>query len=160
MRMGAIGLLREVSEPAFVFIAYLVQNVLMLLDAPNKLLQGEDMDLLTGLELVASATECVRNLRCEAEFTELWNKVTDANATTPAPSKQRRTTNKTMGQFVVEETTGQKDNDKTELQRFFYSAIDTVLREINQRLSEHNTQLARSLAALNPENDMLDPQLL
>ncbi|KAJ8392636.1 hypothetical protein AAFF_G00073100 [Aldrovandia affinis] len=64
MRMEAIG-----------FIAYLVQNVLMLLDAPNKLLQGEDMDLLTGLELVASATERVGKLRCEAEFTELWNRV-------------------------------------------------------------------------------------
>ncbi|KAJ8409279.1 hypothetical protein AAFF_G00234770 [Aldrovandia affinis] len=127
MRMEANGLLWEVSEPAFMFIAYLVQKVLMLLNAPNKLLQGEDMDLLTGLELVASATECVSKLHCETEFTELWNRVTDANATTPAPSKRRHTMNKSMGQFVVEETTGPKDNDKTELQRLFYSAIDTVL---------------------------------
>ncbi|KAJ8403422.1 hypothetical protein AAFF_G00351940 [Aldrovandia affinis] len=62
MRMEAIGLLREVSEPAFMLVAYLVQKVLMLLDAPNKLLPEEDMDLLTGLELVASATECAMSI--------------------------------------------------------------------------------------------------
>ncbi|KAJ8400627.1 hypothetical protein AAFF_G00393960 [Aldrovandia affinis] len=67
MRMEAIGLLREVPKPAFMFISYLVQKVLMFLDVPNKLLQGEDMDLLRGLELVASGTECVSKLRCEAE---------------------------------------------------------------------------------------------
>ncbi|KAJ8415150.1 hypothetical protein AAFF_G00008480 [Aldrovandia affinis] len=95
MRMDAIGLLWEVSKPAFVFIrsSYLVQKVRMLLDAPNKLLQGEDTDLLTGLELVVSATECVSKLCCETKFTELWNRVTDANDTTPAPSKRRRKKN-------------------------------------------------------------------
>lgn len=162
MRMEAIGLLREVSGPAFMFIAIFVQKLLMLLDGPNRLLQAEDMDLLTGLELVASATECVKKLRSEDEFTDLWNKANDAHTSTPAPPKRRRTMHKNLEQFVVLETTGQNnDNDKTELQRVFYSAIDTVLGEIAQRFSERNTQLARSLAALNPENGtFLDPHLL
>lgn len=78
----------------------------MLLDGPNKLLQSEDMDLLTGLEPVVSATECVSKLRCEAEFTELWDAVTDLDVTS-APSKRQRTVNKNLYQYSVEETTGQ-----------------------------------------------------
>lgn len=160
VRMEAIGLLREISQPAFMFIAHFVKTVLMLLDGPNKLLQSEDMDLLTGLELVASATKCVSELRCEAKFTELWDAVTDLDVNS-APSKRQRTVNKNLHQYFVEETTGQKDNDKPELRRLYYSALDTLLGEINHRFGERNTQLAQSLIALNPESDQfLNPKLL
>ena len=76
--MGATGLLQEVSEPAFIFSALLVQKLLWLFDAPNKLLQAEDMDLLIGLELVATAAEHMNKLHCEAEFTKLWNRANEA----------------------------------------------------------------------------------
>lgn len=36
------------SEPSFNFIAEMVHKILAYLDPPNKLLQSEDMDLLTG----------------------------------------------------------------------------------------------------------------
>jgi len=55
--MDAVGLLREMTEPSFSFIAKLVHTVLALLDPPNKLLQREDTDLMTGLNIVASATD-------------------------------------------------------------------------------------------------------
>lgn len=55
----------------------------------------------------------------------------------------------------------QKNNDKTELLRLYYSALDTLLEEINHRFGERNTQLAQSLIALNPESDQfLDPKFL
>ncbi|ROL48867.1 Zinc finger MYM-type protein 1 [Anabarilius grahami] len=97
VRMEAIGLLREISQPAFMIIAHFVKKVLMLLDGPNKLLQSEDMDLLTGLELVVSAIECLSKLRCEAKFTELWDAVTDLDVTS-APSKWQLTVNKNLHQ--------------------------------------------------------------
>ncbi|KAF3833302.1 hypothetical protein F7725_026967, partial [Dissostichus mawsoni] len=53
--------------------------------------------------------------------------------------------------WSLEGTTGHRDNDKTELQRLYYSTIDSVLGEMDQRFSERNSQLAKSLAALNPE---------
>ncbi|KAF4110466.1 hypothetical protein G5714_007497 [Onychostoma macrolepis] len=129
--MEATGLLREISQPAFMFIAHFVKKVLMLLDGPNRLLQSEDMALLTGLQLIVSA-ECVSKLRCEAEFTELRDTVTDSDVN-PAPSKRQRTANKNLHQYLVEETTGQKNNDKTELLRLYCSALDTLLEEINHR---------------------------
>ena len=41
-RMEATGLLREVSEPSFIFLANLTHKVLALLDPPTKLLRRED----------------------------------------------------------------------------------------------------------------------
>lgn len=57
--MEAAGLLCEMTEPDFPFIAQFVHRVLSLLDPPNKALQSEDTDLMTGLIVVASATACV-----------------------------------------------------------------------------------------------------
>jgi len=114
-------------------------------NSPNKLLQSEDMDLLTGLELVASATKCVSELRCEAKFTELWDAVTVTDLDiTSAPPKRQRTLNKNLHQYFVEETTGQKDNDKPELQRLYYSALDTLLGEINHRKAKSEIDNTKS----------------
>lgn len=59
VRMEAIGIWREISQPVIMFITHFVKKVLILLDGPNKLLQSEDMDLLTEMELVVSATKCM-----------------------------------------------------------------------------------------------------
>lgn len=53
--MDAAGLFQGVSEPAFMFCV-------LLLNAPHRLLPVEDMVLLTGLEVVVSAAECVKKL--------------------------------------------------------------------------------------------------
>lgn len=156
VRMEAVGLLREVSEPSFIFIAQLVHKMLKLLDPPNKLLQGEETDLLTGLRLVTSAAECVRELLCEAEFTQLWDTAAaaaDHALTQPLPTKRRRMLNRNLEQYVVEETVGLKDNDKTELRRLYFGTIDAVLGEIDTRFSERNTKLATALVALDPESE-------
>jgi len=71
----------------------------------------------------------------------------------PALLRDPKCPNPTMDGYVVEGTTGHRDNDKTELQRLYYSTIDSVLGEMDQRFSECNSQLAKSLAALNPESD-------
>lgn len=53
--MDAVGLFQGVSEPAFMFCV-------LLLNVPHRLLPVEDMVLLTGLEVVVSAAECVKKL--------------------------------------------------------------------------------------------------
>lgn len=53
--MDTAGLFQGVSEPAFMFCV-------LLLNAPHRLLPVEDMVLLTGLEVVVSAAECVKKL--------------------------------------------------------------------------------------------------
>lgn len=85
MCMEAIGLIKEVSETSFKFIADMVYKILQLLDAPNKLMQSEDMDLLNAVKLVTCASECLAKLRCEPDFSELWEKADDNEM--PKPSK-------------------------------------------------------------------------
>ncbi len=68
VRMEAAGLIREVSETSFKFIAHMVYKILQLLDAPNKLMQSEDMDLLSAVKLVTCASECLTKLRSESDF--------------------------------------------------------------------------------------------
>lgn len=153
VRVEAIGLLQHIQEPNFVFIGHAVHKILLLLDAPNKQLQAEEMDLLTGVKLVRSATECVRELRCDTVFSELWNAATNNNETSQ-PNKRRRTMNRNLEQYVVEESVGQNDtNNKTELKRLYFGAIDTVLGEMEVRFSERNGKLITALAALDPEDE-------
>lgn len=45
LRMEAVGLLREIAAPYFLFISNLVHEVFALLYPPNKFLQREDTDL-------------------------------------------------------------------------------------------------------------------
>ncbi|GAA6096617.1 uncharacterized protein LOC121563043 [Tachysurus ichikawai] len=110
------------------------------------MLQGEDTDLLTGMKLISSAAECVRSLRKEDEFCMLWDTVTAKTADTPAiPAKRSRQLNKNLSVYVVEETTGVNSNDKTELRRLYFSALDHVLDEMETRFSERNSKLAAAL---------------
>ncbi|KAJ0066809.1 hypothetical protein NL108_002860, partial [Boleophthalmus pectinirostris] len=155
-RMEAAGLLHEVSEPSFMFLANFTHKVLALLDPPNKLLQREDTDLLTGLSVVASATVCIKKLRCDEEFRKMLDTVTGTKET---PRLKRGLTESTrMDGFIVMEPTGvhratSNDDLKTEFRRLYYNTIDLVGGEMERRFSERNSQLASALAALNPEAD-------
>ncbi|GAA6087426.1 zinc finger MYM-type protein 1-like [Tachysurus ichikawai] len=116
------------------------------------MLQEEDTDLLTGMKLISSAAECVCSLRKEDEFCMLWDTVTAKTADTPAiPEKRSQQLNKNLSVYVVEETTGVNSNDKTELCRLYFSALDHVLGEMETRFSERNSKVAAALAALDPE---------
>lgn len=124
LRIEAAGLIRAVSEPSFEFIGRFVQKILQLLDAPNKMLQSEQMDLLSGMRLVKSASECVAQLRSESEFNNIMGQCKE----TERPQKRKRTVNKSLQGYVVEETVGQQQGDTdegdTELRRLFYSTLE------------------------------------
>lgn len=100
---------------------------------------------MIGLNIVASSTACVQQLRCD----EVW----DAAASAPL----RPTTPKQSGHqygsvclFGNHRTQG----DKTELKKLYYNIIDSEIREMDHRFSELNSELARVVVALNPESDI------
>uniref|UniRef100_A0A8C1RPS8 DUF4371 domain-containing protein n=1 Tax=Cyprinus carpio TaxID=7962 RepID=A0A8C1RPS8_CYPCA len=155
-RMEATGLLCEVSEPSFMFLANLTHRVLSLLDPPNKLLQREDTDLLTGLSVVASATACVKKLCCDEEFKQMLDiAMHTSESLRPVPKRRRIESTRMDGYIVTGPTGGHRGDDdlETELQRLYYNTIDSVVGELERRFSERNSQLASALAALNPEAD-------
>ncbi|XP_045075725.1 uncharacterized protein LOC123489869 [Coregonus clupeaformis] len=172
VRVEATGLLRAITQRSFLFIAHLVMKLLSLFEPPNRLLQAEDMDLFTAVTLVNSASDCVKTMRAENEFSALWDlcappaSATEAvPVTDPGPSKRRRTINENLRGFAVEETVGQPQSDideKTEFMRLFYSVVDAVQGEMNARFGERSSELIGALAALNPEaeDNFLDPSKL
>ena len=169
VRVGATGLLRAITQRSFLFIAHLVMKLLSLFEPPNRLLQAEDMDLFTAVTLVNSASDCVKKMRTENEFSALWDLCASSATATeavpvtgPGPSKRRRTVNKNLSGFAVEETVGQPQSDtdeKTEFKRLFYSVTDAVQGEMDARFGERSSELIGALAALNPEaeDNFLDP---
>ena len=52
----------------------MVHKVLACSTPPNKLLQVEATDLYTGIGVIRSAHNCVKKLRRDSEFDELWKK--------------------------------------------------------------------------------------
>lgn len=58
VRVEAIGLLWTISECSFRFIAEVVLRILSYIEPPNTMLQTEDMDLLTSVQLIKSACAC------------------------------------------------------------------------------------------------------
>ncbi len=163
VRMEAAGLIREVSETSFKFIAHMVYKILQLLDAPNKLMQSEDMDHLSAVKLVTCASECLTKLRSESDFLELWEKADDTEM--PRPPKRKRTINKGLQEYRLKESIGQAQGDlgnQEELRRLYYSTLDAVLAEISERFGERNSKLIEALSAFDPQYDstFLDAQLV
>lgn len=62
-------------------------KVLYLMDPPNKMLQAEHCDLLTTVQLIHSTTDCLKRLRCDEDFLNIW---TDTVSDVPAPAKRPR----------------------------------------------------------------------
>lgn len=61
-----------------------------------------------------------------------------------------------MDDYAIVGTTRHRGDDvKTELHRLYYSTIDSLLGEMDNRFSERNSKLASALVALDPESDTL-----
>uniref|UniRef100_A0A1A8US94 DUF4371 domain-containing protein n=1 Tax=Nothobranchius furzeri TaxID=105023 RepID=A0A1A8US94_NOTFU len=162
-RMEAAGLRSAVSKPSFRFHALVVQKILAILEPPNRMLQSEEMDLQTAVQLVNSARECILALRTEEVFMELWKECcgTEANGTASHQSKRKCSVNRNLNDYILEQTSGARpqENQIKEQQRLFYSCIDAVAGEIVHRFGERNSKLIESMVSLNPEStSFLDPE--
>ncbi|KAJ4930085.1 hypothetical protein JOQ06_019098 [Pogonophryne albipinna] len=165
LRMEAAGLLSRILKPSFKFHTQIICKILSLLEPANRMMQSEEMDLQTAVQLVNTAKECVEALRTEKVFTEMWSECAQERADDtihPGPTKRRRTLNTTLEDYVVEETVGvgtQENHQMTEKRRLFYSCIDAVTGEIARRFGERNSAFMEAIASLNPESSFfLEPE--
>ncbi len=83
----------------------------------------------------------------------------------PRPPKRKRTINKGLQEYLLEESIGQAQGDlgnQEELRRLYYSTLDAVLAEISERFGERNSKLIEALSAFYPQYDstFLDAQLV
>jgi len=127
-----------------------VLQVLNLLNPPNTILQAEDTDLSTGMQLVLSVVQCIEDLRSDKHLDDLLSTVPD---TPDVPAKRQRFASTRLTGCIVYETTGVNAINNVELRRLYYSVLDHILREISARFNERNSKLARGLVSLDPKSD-------
>ena len=108
------------------FLTGVIHIVLGLMDPANRMLQAEETDLIPAVALIQSASSCIEDLRLDAEFLKMWADSGDSGdgAGAPAPPKQQRQATKTLQDYVVSESLGQREVDiQQECKRLFFSLL-------------------------------------
>ncbi|KAI7797371.1 hypothetical protein IRJ41_000339 [Triplophysa rosa] len=110
------------------------------------LLLETDLTLQKAITIAGQIESAVAEAKA-MEHTETSVKVVHTGSRDGAKQRWRQTS------ATLEETTGGNSNDKTELRRLYFSALDHVLGEIDTRFSERNSKLATALAVLDPVSE-------
>ncbi|KAL0146682.1 hypothetical protein M9458_058022 [Cirrhinus mrigala] len=152
IKLEAVGLHKASTEPAFKFLSCVMYKVLGLMDPPNRMLQAEQTDLMTAVQLIRSASSCIESLRSDAEFAKLWaESIKSSDDAVPTAPKRQRQASKSLQDYIVNESVGQREsNIEQECKRLFFNIIDSILGEMSVRFSERNSQYMSALDALDP----------
>jgi len=132
------------------FLTGVIHIVLGLMDPANRMLQAEETDLIPAVALIQSASSCIEDRRSDAEFLKLWADSGDAGdgAGAPANPKRQQKATRTLQDYVVSESLGQREVDiQQECKRLFFGIVDSILNEMAARFSERN---GKYMAALDP----------
>lgn len=168
VRVEASGLLRKVNCAEFIFIAKMVSKVLDTFRPVDKSLQNRSVDLLTANRLIGATKEVIITMRSDDHFDELCEETLsvvpfdDANKVC-----RRRKLNPKYASSVIYETVGyressgnQSEDFECEMKRLYFSTIDAVLAEMNERFSHQDQYLAALMAADPCSPDFLNESLL
>ncbi|RXN04563.1 zinc finger MYM-type 1-like protein [Labeo rohita] len=152
IKLEAVGLHKAITEPAFKFLSCVMYKVLGLMDPPNRMLQAEQTDLMTAVQLIRSASSCIESLQSDAEFAKLWaESIKSSDDAVPTAPKRQRQASKSLQDYNVNESVGQREsNIEQECKRLFFNIIDSILGEMSVRFSERNSQYMSALDALDP----------
>ncbi len=154
VKIEAVGLHKAITERSFTFLTCVMHKVLGLMDPANRMLQAEDTDLLTAVQLIQSASSCIEDLQSDAEFLKLWADSEDTGDGAPAPPKRQRQAPRTLQDYVVSESLGQREVDiKKGCKRLFYGIINSILNEMAARFSKRNGKYMAALDALDPASE-------
>ena len=97
------------------------------------------------MTLVAAFVEKVHNLRTEEKFCHIWNEVVTQIDT---HSRRIRRDNTLLQNYVVEETTGNNEMNKDEIQRLFSRTSNQLINKMEMRFSHQNTKIYTAVFTL------------
>jgi len=155
VKIEAVGLHKAITERSFKFLTGVMHKVLELMDPANRMLQAEETDLVTAVALIQSASSCIDDLQSDAEFMKLWadSGAAGDGAGAPAPPKRQRKATRTLQDYVVSESLGQrKVGIQQECKQLFFGIVDSILSEMAARFSERNGKYMAALDALDPSS--------
>ena len=129
------------------FIAYSVQKVLLVLQPDDRLLQSRECDISTGLRLISSVSDTLRELRDEGDNTleSLTAEMNDLLDLDEEPlAKRRRKMAINLGDSVVVSSVGQSteiEPESTVYRQIIFGILDNCMGELNARFGERNKKV-------------------
>ena len=151
--VDAEGLLQQIREKKFLFIAYMVYNILLKLRPADKLLQDRTCDLTTGIQLINSSIESIQNMRSDIDETFLSiSSDLHKHQTVETREKRCHKLPARLQNSVVLSSVGQtsEPDQPEQLRRLLIEVLDSCLGELNSRFSERNCRLVCSISRLQP----------
>ncbi|CAF1374300.1 unnamed protein product [Didymodactylos carnosus] len=166
--IDARGLILAVKEPIFL-VSLCVLNRLM---GRSEQLKSVAIDYGAAAQLISSVIKQFENMRNEESFKLVYNDAlklardNNINLEEIIRTLRQTTIPARFKDSIITSTIGKRDraeNEEKFRQIIYYSALDCILIELNDRFSDENMQLSKSISALNPENqtflnlDLLKP---
>lgn len=90
-----------ISNPSLRFHTIMVTKISSILEPANRLLQSLGMDFQTVVQLMNTATECVKVLCTKKVVMELWSECAEqTEATDSCQTKRKHTVNRDLDDYV------------------------------------------------------------
>lgn len=150
-----IGLLKIITKEEFVLILLFMTELLSAIGPADIALQKRELSYRRAIPVIDAVKTTIEGYRNGEEFDMYWEKAEGLiadNATPSAtirPTRMRSRSSRLSG-FTVEETIGERSEDKNEIKSIYFQIIDVALSELEKRFSENN----QILLALSSSHEM------
>lgn len=140
----AIGILRAIQQPDFLFMLHFLKRVLDILEPANRLLQSREMSYITAMPLINILIEELKKMQSEQVFDELQNKAAEflaenVTSQTPTTPGRARKPSVLLADYEVASSTGQRNKDRNK--KSFFEVLKVMVDEMNRRFTENSTIL-------------------
>ncbi|CAF3478552.1 unnamed protein product [Rotaria socialis] len=166
--IDARGLLAATQEPLFLVSMFILHILLGPIKILSDQLKSISIDYASAKEFIRSIIDQIKFMRNETTFKCLINDVADFgkkhNINLDQPTRLRRRASiptRFKDSVIFTTTIGQRDrgdqqsfksNEDKFRQELFYSLIDSILLELNDRFGDENILLLASVSAVHPKN--------
>lgn len=162
-----IGILSVITQKKFVFNVIYMDELLTLLAPADATFQSREMSYSKAMPIIEAVKERIadyRNPDVLNDFMEKTEQLISSSVELIEPSaaararptrNHRRST--LLGDFVIEESIGERPDESEDIRSCFYEVIDVSLEEFKDRFTENNDILLALSNAPNMEVDQLKP---
>ena len=162
--VSARGLLAQV-DAEFVYLLHFFTDILGKVEKVSKLLQEKQTNLAKATDLISSLRDHLAGMR-KSDLSEQYSEKVDklcneCNISSRAVRKRTKKPRR-LDEFVVMETTGERSSDLRPVHTsIFYSILDCLMSEIDNRFSKDSVAIFAGISSLCPGGrTFLSEQLL
>lgn len=159
----AIGISNVIKQKQFVFLLAFMNDFLASFGPVDRFLQSRDISYNRAMPLIEILQSNISDFRTEekfSEFMEISDKLlSNALSNTPEIPRARRNRRRStlLGDFVVEDTIGERANEYDDIKSTYYGIIDVADNEMKRRFSENNNILLALSNSSNMDLNELKP---